>query len=67
MSEPSAPVPPDEAPPEAFAVRLGIAQRAGGAIVPVLTVLVAFLMGGVVVAATEIGRASCRERVYSNV
>jgi simple sugar transport system permease protein len=40
----------DEKPP--YAVRLGIAQRAGGAVVPILTAVFAFLMGGVVVLAT---------------
>jgi simple sugar transport system permease protein len=44
--------PPESEPPAPFAVRLGVAQRAGGAIVPIVTALVAFVLGGVVVLAT---------------
>src|SRR5204862_699699 len=46
--------PPDE-PAEAatFAARLAVKQRAGGIIVPIITLLIAFLMAGVVVAATQ--------------
>jgi simple sugar transport system permease protein len=45
--------PPDAEPPSpSFAVRLGMAQRAGGVIVPILTAVFAFLMGGIVVLAT---------------
>jgi simple sugar transport system permease protein len=47
---------PLEASPTAYAPsvaeRLGIMQRAGGVVVPVITAIFAFLMGGIVVAAT---------------
>ena len=36
-----------------LAARLAIKQRAGGIIVPIITVLFALLMGGIVVAATQ--------------
>ncbi len=54
MSEatPTANVPPEQEPTTEFAVRLGAAQRAGGLVVPVLTGVLAFLAGGIVVAAT---------------
>jgi general nucleoside transport system permease protein len=42
---------PDE-PPESFATRLALSQRAGGAVAPLLTVLIAFVMGGLVVLIT---------------
>jgi general nucleoside transport system permease protein len=42
----------EDDPKPAYAVRLGLAQRAGGVVVPVLTAGFAFLMGGVVVLAT---------------
>src|SRR5262249_40666697 len=45
--------PPGERPPErTMAAPLALRQRAGGAIVPAFTVLLAFLIGGAVVAAT---------------
>jgi ABC-type uncharacterized transport system permease subunit len=50
---PTAPEPPDEPPATGTLVsRLALRQRAGGAIVPVFTALLAFLIGGIVVAAT---------------
>ena len=55
MSEQAAPtanVPPEQEPSTDFVVRLGAAQRAGGLIVPILTAVLAFLAGGIVVAAT---------------
>src|SRR5689334_1868734 len=59
MSEPLAPQPGSNQPPEISeeapatpAARLALFQQAGGVIVPVLTALVAFLIGGVVIAAT---------------
>jgi general nucleoside transport system permease protein len=58
MSEPLAPqhgAQPDDIatePPATFAARLDVFQRAGGIITPVLTALVAFLIGGLVVLAT---------------
>jgi simple sugar transport system permease protein len=42
---------PDQ-PPESFAGRLALAQRAGGLVAPLLTVLIAFVMGGLVVLVT---------------
>ena len=42
---------PDE-PPQGFAERLALAQRAGGLVAPLLTVLLAFVMGGLVVLVT---------------
>jgi ABC-type uncharacterized transport system permease subunit len=41
-----------EAPPETVAARFDLMQRAGGVLTPVVTALVAFLIGGVVIAAT---------------
>ncbi|HZT17096.1 MAG TPA: ABC transporter permease [Gaiellaceae bacterium] len=54
MTQPAATVTPspESEPPAPFAVRLGIAQRAGGAIVPIITALVAFVLGGLVVLGT---------------
>ena len=48
--QPAAP-PPEEG-GEGFASRIAFAQRAGGAIAPLLTVLLAFVMGGLVVLVT---------------
>ena len=42
---------PDE-PPEKLRARLALAQRAGGLLAPLLTVLIAFVMGGLVVLVT---------------
>jgi simple sugar transport system permease protein len=57
VSEPGAPTPPiegggkvEQAP--SFATRYALAQRAGGIFVPLLTVVLAFLIGGIVVFAT---------------
>jgi len=49
-----APEAPDEPPASSgsFVAGLALKQRAGGIIVPIVTVFVAFLMGGIVVAAT---------------
>jgi simple sugar transport system permease protein len=44
--------PEGDAPQESFAQRLAIAQRAGGVVAPLLTVLIAFVMGGLVVLVT---------------
>jgi simple sugar transport system permease protein len=44
--------PPPEEGGESFAGRLALAQRAGGAVAPLLTVLLAFVMGGLVVLIT---------------
>lgn len=52
QAAPTANVPPEQEPSSDFAVRLGLAQRAGGLVVPVLTAVLAFLAGGIVVAAT---------------
>jgi len=48
--QPAAP-PPEEG-GESFASRIALAQRAGGAVAPLLTVLLAFVMGGLVVLIT---------------
>jgi ABC-type uncharacterized transport system permease subunit len=51
--EPTPPIPPEQAAATGtMAARISLRQRSGGVIVPVLTVVVAFLIGGVVVAAT---------------
>jgi general nucleoside transport system permease protein len=47
----SAPPPAEEGPPTA-AARLDVLQRAGGAVAPVLTAVLAFVVGGVVVLVT---------------
>ena len=56
MTEPVAPGTPPEpvesAPPQTVAARLGVMHRAGGLVVPVITACVAFLIGGIIVAAT---------------
>ena len=58
MSEPLAPqggTEPEEiakAPPATVAARLDFAQRAGGVVTPIITGIVAFLIGGLVVLAT---------------
>jgi ABC-type uncharacterized transport system permease subunit len=59
VSEPLAPQPGSNQPPEIAeeapatpAARLALFQQAGGILVPVLTALVAFLIGGIVIAAT---------------
>lgn len=46
------PVPPPDEERETFAQRLALAQRAGGLLAPLLTVLIAFVMGGLVVLVT---------------
>jgi general nucleoside transport system permease protein len=46
---------PEETPPgpgESFGQRLALAQRAGGVVAPLLTVVIAFVMGGLVVLVT---------------
>ena len=45
------PTAPDE-PPESFAARIALAQRAGGILAPLLTVVIAFVIGGLVVLVT---------------
>ncbi|MEI8104783.1 MAG: ABC transporter permease [Actinomycetes bacterium] len=54
MSAPSPTTPPvvGKPAPPGLAARLALRHRAGGVIVPLLTALIAFLIGGVVVAAT---------------
>jgi ABC-type uncharacterized transport system permease subunit len=46
------PAEPGPEPTESFASRLALAQRAGGLVAPLLTVLLAFVMGGLVVLIT---------------
>jgi ABC-type uncharacterized transport system permease subunit len=55
MTDPGPSPPPEAAPPEAttFAASLALKQRAGGIIVPIITVVFAFVMSGIVVAATQ--------------
>ena len=50
FGQPAAPSPEEGG--ESFASRIALAQRAGGAVAPLLTVLLAFVMGGVVVLIT---------------
>jgi simple sugar transport system permease protein len=53
---PPAPGQPPEQPPDqpgTLAARLAVKQRAGGIVVPIVTVVFAFVMAGLVVAATE--------------
>jgi len=46
----SAPEPEGAAPPETIAARYDLMQRAGGLIVPVITALMAFVIGGIILA-----------------
>jgi simple sugar transport system permease protein len=46
----SAPDPEGAAPPETIAARYDLMQRAGGLIVPVITALMAFVIGGIILA-----------------
>jgi general nucleoside transport system permease protein len=54
LSEPaapeSAPEPESAAPPETVAARFDLFQRAGGVVVPVITALMAFVIGGIILA-----------------
>jgi simple sugar transport system permease protein len=56
LSEPvapeSAPEPESAAPPETIAARYDLMARAGGVVVPVITALMAFVIGGVILAAS---------------
>ena len=54
-SEPSATPPPEAGQPGTLAARLALKQKAGGILVPLATLVLAFLMGGVVVVATQRG------------
>src|SRR3954451_7073559 len=54
MTEPAGPAqPPPAEPPQSSAERLALAQKAGGILVPVLTAVLAFLIGGLIVLATH--------------
>ncbi len=54
MTDPGPPPAPEQAAETGtLAARLAVKQRAGGIAVPIATVAIAFLMGGVVVAATQ--------------
>jgi simple sugar transport system permease protein len=46
----SAPEPEGAAPPETIAARYDLMQRAGGLVVPVITALMAFVIGGIILA-----------------
>jgi general nucleoside transport system permease protein len=59
-SNPGSMPPPETGEPGTLAARLALKQRAGGILVPVATILVAFLMGGIVVAATQHGGIGAR-------
>lgn len=50
---PAPPLAPDPAEPGTFAARLALKQRAGGILVPIVTLVLAFLVAGAVVAATQ--------------
>jgi ABC-type uncharacterized transport system permease subunit len=52
-NNPSSTPPPETGRPGTLAARLALKQRAGGVAVPIATVFLAFLMSGVVVAATQ--------------
>ena len=57
MSDPGPSITPEEAAETGtLAARISLRQRSGGVIVPVLTAVIAFLIGGAVVAAREISR-----------
>jgi general nucleoside transport system permease protein len=62
MTQPAAPETP--AGPPSVAERLAIYQRAGGIITPILTAFVAFLVGGLVVAATGHNPISTYEGIW---
>ncbi|HKC21461.1 MAG TPA: hypothetical protein VKB64_03005, partial [Gaiellaceae bacterium] len=68
MSEAATPPPSLESDPESYAPsvakRLAFYQRAGGIVTPFLTALFAFLMGGIVVAATGHNPASVYKAVF---
>jgi simple sugar transport system permease protein len=49
---PAAPAPPEPEPGEGMAERIAFQQRLGGIVPPLLTAVIAFLMGGLVVLAT---------------
>ncbi|HKC78010.1 MAG TPA: hypothetical protein VKB70_06465, partial [Gaiellaceae bacterium] len=55
MTDPGPSPPPEAKSPEAttFAGSLALRQRAGGIVVPLITVLFAFVMSGIIVAATQ--------------
>ena len=50
--KPDVPTPEQAAATGTVATRIAVRQRAGGIVVPVITALIAFLIGGVVVLAT---------------
>jgi len=68
VSEVATPPPPLESDPESYAPsvakRLAFYQRAGGIITPFLTAVFAFLMGGIVVAATGHNPANVYKAVF---
>jgi len=68
MSEAATPPPPLESDPESYAPsvakRLAFYQRAGGIVTPLLTAVFAFLMGGIVVAATGHNPGSVYKAVF---
>src|SRR3954451_13157676 len=64
--EAGAPVPPPEAEaPGTIASRFALYQRAGGVVTPLMTVVVAFLAGGIVVAATGHNPLSTYKAIFN--
>src|SRR3954447_5451373 len=64
--EAGAPVPPPEAEaPGTIAARFALYQRAGGVVTPLLTAVVAFLAGGIVVAATGHNPLSTYKAIFN--
>ncbi len=59
-NNPSSMPPPETGAPGTLAARLALKQRAGGILVPIATVVVAFLMGGVAIVATQHGGIGTR-------
>ena len=72
MTEPTGPNLPPESPEEAAATgtlasRISLRQRSGGIVVPVLTAVVAFLLGGAVVAATGHNPLRTYNDIFSSI
>jgi general nucleoside transport system permease protein len=61
-NQPGPTPPPEIGEPGTLAARLALKQRAGGIAVPIATVFLAFLMGGLVVVATQHGGIGTRIR-----
>ncbi len=59
-NNPSSPPAPETEQPGTLAARLALKQRAGGIAVPIATIVLAFLMGGVAIVATQHGGIGTR-------